>query len=256
MLVPERPDQLPDALTGRPADPARIRVGAGDEVEFDRLISLPAATGPGIAGLPTDACGFIVVDEALRVRDSRRIWVAGSCIAAGLEHSALAAAQPDAAIAQIAAAIEGTAAPGGAASRLTELTGILLSGQREQWLAQNPPGTPEPSTRCLWWPPGRAVGHHLLARRICVADPSTLLALPDAPPGLPVRAPVALASPDSPPSVDGPVSADARAAQRRGIENRQLMAVHRREREADAELGSLGARLQSLNASRTRRSAN
>jgi hypothetical protein len=241
VLVPERPDQLPDALTGRPADPARIRIGAGVEVEFDRLISLPSATGPAIAGVCTDACGFIAVDEAFKVRDSHRIWAAGGCIAAALEHSALAAEQADAAIAMAGPRGPGSAAP----SRVPELTGILLSGQRDQWLAQNPPDAREPSTRCLGWPPGRAVGH-LLAQRICAADPSTLSDLPDAPPGLPIRVPVALAAPGSASRVDGPVSADTRSAQRRDIENRQLMAVHRREREADTELRSLGARLQSL----------
>lgn len=246
VLVPERPDELSDALNGRPFDPARIRLGAGDEVEFDRLISLPAATGPAIAGVPTDACGFIAVDETFKVRGCSRIWAAGGCVAAALEHGALAAEQADAAITQIAAAIAATDGAGSPApSRLPEIAGILLSGQRDQWLAQNPPGTPQPSTRCLWWPPGRAVGH-LLAQRICTADPSALLDLPAAPPGLPIRVPVALAGPDTPASFDGPVSADARAAQRRDIENRQLMAVHRREREADAELRSLGARLQSL----------
>lgn len=246
VLVQERPDQLPDALTGRPADPARIRLGAGDEVEFDRLISLPAATGPAIAGLPTDACGFIAVDDAFQVRDSRRIWAAGGCIAAALVHGALAAAQADAAITAIAAAIAAPDGPGPALpSGLPELTGILLSGQRDEWLAQNPAGIAEPSTRCLWWPPGRAVGR-LLAQRIGAAEPSAVLAMPDAPPGLPIRVPVAMAGLDSPSRVDGPVSAAARAAQRRDIENRQLMAVRRREREADTELRSLGTRLQSL----------
>jgi sulfide:quinone oxidoreductase len=246
VLVPEGPDQLPNALTGRPADPARIHIGAGEEVEFDRLISLPSATGPAIAGVSTDASGFIAVDEAFKVRDSHRIWAAGGCIAAALEHSALAAEQADVAITEIAAAMAGSRRPGSAApSRVPELTGILLSGQRDQWLAQNPPDTPEPSTRCLWWPPGRAVGH-LLAQRICAADPSTLSDLPDAPPGLPIRVPVALAAPSSASSVDGPVSADTRSAQRRDIENRQLMAVRRRERQADTELRSLGARLQAL----------
>jgi sulfide:quinone oxidoreductase len=246
VLIPERPDQLPDALTGRPADPARVRLGAGDEVEFDRLISLPAATGPAIAGVPTDACGFIAVDDAFKVRGCHRIWAAGSCIAAALEHSALAAEQADAAIIEIEAAISGAAAPASReALRLPELTGILLSGQREQWLLQNPPGGAEISTRCLWWPPGRAVGH-LLAQRICAGDPSTLAALADAPPGLPIRVPVALAGADCSSSVAGPVSHDARVAQRRDIENRQLMAVRRREREAGAELRALGARLQSL----------
>jgi hypothetical protein len=44
------------------------------------------------------------------------------------------------------------------------------------------------------------------------------------------------------------VSADVRTARRRDIDNRQLMAVQRRKRAADAELRALSARLQMLTA--------
>ena len=42
---------------------------------------------------------------------SERVWGAGSCLATGLEHSALAAQQADMAIAEIAAAIGFGTAP-------------------------------------------------------------------------------------------------------------------------------------------------
>jgi hypothetical protein len=132
-----------------------VRLGTGSTATFDRLISLPTIVGPPIGGVTADAGGFVEVDEALKVCGSQRVWAAGGCIAAGLEHSALAAQLADAAIAAITLAKGvGPTRPSGA----PELTGILLSGQRDQWLAENPVGTHEPSTRCLWWPPGRAVG--------------------------------------------------------------------------------------------------
>ena len=96
-------------LTSRPTDPARVRLGRHSPAEFDRLISLPTVVGPFIAGVATDAAGFIEVDETLRVCGSERVWAAGGCVAAALEHSALAAQQADAAIAAIAALVS----PGG-----------------------------------------------------------------------------------------------------------------------------------------------
>jgi sulfide:quinone oxidoreductase len=233
-----------DALIGRPTDPARVRLGRHSAVEFDRLISLPTVLGPFITGVATDAAGFVEVDETLRVCGSERVWAAGGCVAAALEHSALAAQQADAALTAIAAA--SGAEIGAMDSSAPELTGMLLTGQRVQWLAENPVGTHEPSTRCLWWPPGRAVGR-MLAKRIAAWDPSIQDALPGQPSGLVIRAPVALGCGGRPTfTAATDVSAATRAARLRDIENRQLMAVRRRERDADAELRAMSARLETL----------
>ncbi len=249
ILVPEEPADGADALIGQPTDPARVRLGAGSVAEFDRLISLPTVVGPFIDGVTTDAVGFVEVDEALKVCGSERVWAAGGCIAAALEHSAFAARQADAAIAAIAAA--STGATGAGSTRpygAPELTGILLTGQHAQWLAENPIGTHEPSTRCLWWPPGRAVGR-MLARRIAAWDPSVHQALPSHPGGLVIRVPVALGCNERPSvSAGAQVSAEVRTARLRDIDNRQLMAVRRRERAAAAELRALSAELQTLTA--------
>jgi sulfide:quinone oxidoreductase len=112
ILVPERAADEADALIGKPSSPARVRLGTSSTVTFDRLISLPTVAGPLIAGVAADAGGFVEVDEALKVCGSQRVWAAGGCIAAALEHSALAAQQADAAIASIALAHG--AGPGGA----------------------------------------------------------------------------------------------------------------------------------------------
>jgi len=247
IILPEGPADEPGALVARPSDPARVRLGTSS-VEFERLISLPTMVGPFIDGVTTDAIGFIEVDERLKVCGSERIWAAGRCISAALEHSALSARQADAAIAAIAAAGAGETKTGsGRLCRSPELAGILLTGQRDQWLAENPVGTREPSTRCLWWPPGRAVGR-MLAQHIAAWDPSVHQTLPSHPGGLEIRAPVALGCSErsSVVSAGAPVSADVRNARLRDIENRQQMAVRRRGREAAAELQALEDRLQTL----------
>lgn len=247
MLVPEPAADDLDVLSGKPTDPASVRLGASSVVGFDRLISLPTVIGPGIAGVAVDAVGFVEVDEALAVCGSERVWAAGGCIAAALEHSALAARQADAAVAAMAAASGGrSAAKPIAADGEPELTGVLLRGQREQWMAENPRGTLEPSTRCLWWPPGRAVGR-MLAQRIAAWDPSVQQALPGNPDGVPIRVPVALGCGEPPPvSGGGQPSADVRMARLRDIENRQLMAMRRAERDADAQLRTLRTQLDTL----------
>ncbi|HYB22508.1 MAG TPA: FAD/NAD(P)-binding oxidoreductase [Solirubrobacteraceae bacterium] len=252
ILLPEQLSGRPDPLIAKPSDPARVRLADGSQAEFDRLISLPTVIGPIIAGVPTDAAGFIEIDADLRVCGSERIWAAGGCVAAALEHSALSARQADAAIAAIATSHDGTRegepAPTGPLqpTGVLELTGVLLTGQRERWLAENPPGTQEPSTRCLWWPPGRAVGR-MLAERIAAWNPAIDSALPDLPDGVVIRAPVVLGcSGRHTPATSTPVSADVRAARLRDIENRQLLAIRRRELAAEAELRSLSAGLQTL----------
>jgi sulfide:quinone oxidoreductase len=249
VLVPEEPEDLEGALVGSPTDPATVRLGTRSNAVFDQLISLPTVDGPFLAGVASDAAGFIEVDKALKVCGSERVWGAGSCIAAALEHSALAAGQADAAIHAIAASIaDPDEVARGTQSGAPELTGIILSGQRDQWLSENPVGTRQPSTRCLWWPPGRAVGG-MLAQHIAAWDPSVHQLLPDQTSGLAIRAPVALGCIGTPSvSAGGEVSAEVRTARLRDIEDRQLMAMRRREAQADAELRALDAELRTLTA--------
>ncbi|HEY5188396.1 MAG TPA: FAD-dependent oxidoreductase [Solirubrobacteraceae bacterium] len=248
LLVPEADETQPGALLGSIPPTAPVSPGRGTEAEFDRLISLPTVLGPNLAGVATDAAGFIEVDSGLRVCDSERIWAAGGCLAAALEHSALSARQADAVVTAIVAARDGV----GSSVSAPELSGLLLTGQRERWLAENPVGTHQPSTRCLWWPPGRAVGG-MLAEQINAWNPSVRPSLPGSPDGLPIQAPIALGCPASGSHrTRGEASAETRAARLRDLENRQLNAIRRREREADSELRSLQARLERLGADQQR----
>lgn len=214
---------------------------------FEELISLPAAHGPSIAGVASDALGFVETDSALQACGSSRVWAAGGCVAAALEHSALSARQADAAADAIAARLTGAASTGPTPPvHAPELAGVILEGQRDAWLAANPPGTVQPSTRCLWWPPGRAVGARL-ASHIAALHPDVMPSLPQGqPPGLYVSAPVALGcrEQDAPPSHE-PTAAD-RVARLRDIETRQQMALRRRERRAEEDLLDMQRRLRDL----------
>jgi hypothetical protein len=242
VLLPEDAADAADALTGQPTDPARVRFSGGSRVAFDRLISLPTVVGPLIAGVATDAAGFVEVDETLRVRGSQRVWAVGACLAATLEHSALAARQADAAVAAIAAETSGTPLVEPLQPGATELTGNHLTGRREQWLTENPVGTREPSTRCLWWPPGRAVGM-MLAQQIAAWDTSLDSSLPGGPDGLVVRAPVTLdhAATAAPAAVWA--SDEDRQLE---IRDRHMRSIARREREAQEELRELENGLETL----------
>ncbi len=176
------------------------------------------------------------------MRGSERVWAVGACLAATLEHSALAARQADAAVAAIAAEMSGAPLVEPLQPGATELTGILLTGRREQWLAENPVGTREPSTRCLWWPPGRAVGT-MLAQQIAAWDTSLESDLPSGPDGLVVRAPVTLdhAATAAPPAVWA-----SDEDRRLEIRRRQTRSIARREREAQEQLRELENGLETL----------
>ena len=246
IIVPERAEDEATALIGEPTDPARVQIGAGVAREFERLISLPVMLGPHVAGVARDHAGFIAVDESLKVCGSDVVWAAGGCIAGALEHSALSAQQADAAVAAITAACSHADAGSGISPDAVEIAGLLLTGQRDHWLAENPIGTPEPSTRCLWWPPGRAVGK-TLARRIAAWDPSVHAQLPAHSSGLAIRAPVTLGCNGALGAHTSTVITEAvRHARLHDLESRQLMAVQRLEREADAKVRALSVDLQTF----------
>ena len=92
ILLPEEPADESGALIGRPSDPARVRLAAGSTAEFDRLISLPTVVSPFIAGVTTDALGFVEVDKALKVCNSERTMLEGGGDASPRGPHALAAA--------------------------------------------------------------------------------------------------------------------------------------------------------------------
>jgi sulfide:quinone oxidoreductase len=76
---------------------------SGRRIEVDRILALPALRGRPIAGVPRDGDGFLEVDEHGRVRGVKGLWAAGDATAFPMKSGGFAAAQADAAAADIAA---------------------------------------------------------------------------------------------------------------------------------------------------------
>jgi sulfide:quinone oxidoreductase len=82
-----------------------LRLTPGDsELEADRIVALPAISGPGIRGLPSGgADGFIPIDAHCGVPGTGgRIFAAGDATAFPVKHGGLGAEQADTAAAAIA----------------------------------------------------------------------------------------------------------------------------------------------------------
>lgn len=201
-----------------------LGLGAGETLRVDRTVSLPTARGPAVAGVAHDAGGFIPIDERARASGSDRVLAVGDATTVRLKHSALAAAQANAAAETLAAEAGADVAP-------TPWSPVLYG-----ILADPPhfPGPPdsvwldggEPITHCLWWPPGHVTGRHL-APYVAARDPVVRTGLLWHPRGIPVAAQVAGAAvAEHLPSDDGgageSIEADARS--------RQLLAIRRTER--------------------------
>ena len=61
----------------------------------DRVVALPRAYGPDIAGLRADIEGFLVTDDQCRVRGTRTVWAIGDATNKLPKHGGLAARQAD-----------------------------------------------------------------------------------------------------------------------------------------------------------------
>ena len=83
----------------------------------------------------------------------------------------------------------------------------------------------------------------MLAQRIAAWDPRVEAIPANLPEGLIVSLPIALGHQVSTPA---PIDADTRKARLREIENRQSMAVRRKEAEAEAELRTMSSDLRAL----------
>jgi sulfide:quinone oxidoreductase len=134
---------------------------SGRSIEVDQVLALPRLRGRTPAGVPSDADGFITVDEHCRVVGTEHVWAAGDGIAFPIKFGGLAAEQADAAAADIAA-------EAGAAVERTPfrpvLRGRLLTGHGPRYLrydAAGGGGEGEATAHTLWWPPSKIAGRYL-----------------------------------------------------------------------------------------------
>lgn len=150
--------------------------------DVDRLLHLPFLAGPGIAGTPQDADGFVVVDDAGQVAGAEgRAWGAGDGTTNGRGHGGIAAHQA-VVCAQGIAAEFGRAIDAPAVRPL--LRGVLRTADGPLFLEADPVQrdvTSRWSTEPLWSPAAKVDAPHLAA----------LLADEDGGRSAPVRLPAA-----------------------------------------------------------------
>ena len=192
----------------------------------DRTVHLPEAHGPAVAGVPHDARGFVTVDGHARTAHPR-VFAAGDATALSLKHSTLASSQASAAAEAMAAEAGSDVSP---SPWPAVLYGMLMLPPRYP----GAPGSPwlndgEPTTNCVWWPPGHVAGRHL-APYLAARDRGVRPGLERHPAGLPVAVPVGRESAGD----EGPASAPSEEDLRHDALTRRMLAIRRAEREGSA----------------------
>ena len=200
----------------------------GSSPSVDRVVSLPVAHGPGIAGLAHDARGFLQVDGNARTTGDPRVYAAGDATALSLKHSTLASSQAS-------AAAEAIAAEAGADITPTPWAAVLYGLLTLPPRYPDPSGSPwladgSPNTHCVWWPPGHVAGRHL-APYLAVRDRGVRPGFERHPQGVPVAVSVSGGS-----AREHAATTRSEADLRHEALTRQLMAIRRAER-AGEELG-------------------
>jgi sulfide:quinone oxidoreductase len=137
--------------------PSGALVGAGG-VQLaiaERVIALPQLRGPEIEGLPSDAAGFLPVDDRGRVIGAPGVYAAGDATAGPLKHGGLAAQQAEHIAHEIA---QRAGAPVSAGLPQLVLRAQVLEGAISRFV-RAPVGSGGRGTNAvlsdepLWWPP-------------------------------------------------------------------------------------------------------
>jgi sulfide:quinone oxidoreductase len=149
-------------VTERPDGPRRLVLDPGGRtLDAQRIVALPRAAGPALAGLPADRRGFVPCDLHGRVHGRDGVWAAGDVIAFPIKQGGLAAQQADAAAEMIAALAGADVEP---APFRPVLRGMMLTGRGPQWMRHSIGGGARDGTasrRALWWPPSKIAGRYL-----------------------------------------------------------------------------------------------
>ncbi len=144
-------------------DHGRLRLAPGSEqLEVDRVVTLPQLEGPAIDGLPSDASGFLLTQPDGRVAGVPDVYAAGDATAFPVKQGGLACQQADAAAEHIAARAGAAIEP---KPFSPVLRGMLLTERWARFLRRDASGTTGDDTsiagRALWWPPTKIAGREL-----------------------------------------------------------------------------------------------
>jgi len=146
----------------RGAEQVAVDVWPGSlKFAVDRVVTVPRAHGPDVAGLSADIEGFLVTDDHCQVHGAPRIWAAGDATNRLPMNGGLAALQADCAAGQIAALA-------GARVRARAYTPVLRAqlrtGHGSLWLQRDisdPLDAGAAASLPLWSPPGKIAARRL-----------------------------------------------------------------------------------------------
>lgn len=82
-----------------------VRTSRGASIPSDATVAVPVIRPHAFSGVPTDADGFVVVDDRCRVAVDGDVFAAGDCTNQPLKQGSIAAQQADAAAAELAALV-------------------------------------------------------------------------------------------------------------------------------------------------------
>ena len=161
-LLDERGIELHLAHAPSSFEDGRLALVPEASLLADRVVSLPRLVGPRLAGLASDADGFIPVDLNGLVSGELDVYAAGDATNSAIKQGGIAAQQADAAAAAIAAR---AGAPVEPEPFRPVLRGLLLTGSTPRYMrAEVSGGRGEDwrvSDHALWWPPSKIAGKRL-----------------------------------------------------------------------------------------------
>ena len=174
-LLSDRGITLDTATTVAAYARGRATLATGATVGTDAVVALPRVAANPLPGLPTDADGFIVVDDVGRVQGARHVFAAGDATTHTPKQGGLAAQQADTAAAAIARDL---GVPVDPAPYAPVMRGLMLTGVTSAFLRTGT-GTDAAAFNALWWPPTKVAGRHLAAYVADVHDPGEPVDLHD-----------------------------------------------------------------------------
>jgi sulfide:quinone oxidoreductase len=142
-------------------DKALVLTPGNRPLEADAVIALPLLEGPSIPGLPSDAKGFIPIDEHARVPGVEDVYAAGDGTTFPIKQGGIATQQADTAAEHIAARVGAALDPN---PFRPVLRGQLLTGEDSLNLRHEVAGGDgegAASADSLWWPPHKISGRYL-----------------------------------------------------------------------------------------------
>jgi sulfide:quinone oxidoreductase len=135
---------------------------SGEQLDAQRIVTLPVVTGRDVEGLPADSKGFLPIDRHARVGGLADVYAAGDGTNFPLKQGGIACQQADAAAEHIAAE---AGIPIEAHPFRPVLRGKLLTGGDPHYMSHDVSGmtggADNGGEHLLWWPPTKVAGRYL-----------------------------------------------------------------------------------------------